>query len=108
MDIRIAGKFRLGRKIGGGSFGDIYLGAWSYSAFGAQLFYHKLFARPFSTAACAGIRCSDCSRSVRARLPAQLVDTQVAFVALKASKGLPHMIDSQNESSGTARVLGSE
>jgi hypothetical protein len=26
MDIRIAGKFRLGRKIGGGSFGDIYLG----------------------------------------------------------------------------------
>ena len=27
MDIRIAGKFRLGRKIGGGSFGDIYLGA---------------------------------------------------------------------------------
>ncbi len=26
MDIRIANKFRLGRKIGGGSFGDIYLG----------------------------------------------------------------------------------
>jgi hypothetical protein len=25
MDIRIAGKYRLGRKIGGGSFGDIYL-----------------------------------------------------------------------------------
>jgi len=25
LDIRIAGKFRLGRKIGGGSFGDIYL-----------------------------------------------------------------------------------
>lgn len=26
LDIRIAGKYRLGRKIGGGSFGDIYLG----------------------------------------------------------------------------------
>ena len=26
MDIRIANKYRLGRKIGGGSFGDIYLG----------------------------------------------------------------------------------
>mmetsp|Transcript_30088 Transcript_30088/g.77193 ORF Transcript_30088/g.77193 Transcript_30088/m.77193 type:complete len:341 (-) Transcript_30088:233-1255(-) len=26
LDIRIAGKFRLGRKIGSGSFGDIYLG----------------------------------------------------------------------------------
>lgn len=25
LDIRIAGKFRLGKKIGGGSFGDIYL-----------------------------------------------------------------------------------
>jgi len=25
MDIRIAGKYRLGRKIGGGSFGDIYI-----------------------------------------------------------------------------------
>lgn len=32
MDIRIAGKFRLGRKIGGGSFGDIYLGANPASA----------------------------------------------------------------------------
>ena len=27
MDIRIANKYRLGRKIGGGSFGDLYLGA---------------------------------------------------------------------------------
>jgi hypothetical protein len=27
LDIRIAGRYRLGRKIGGGSFGDIYLGA---------------------------------------------------------------------------------
>ena len=26
MDIRIANKYRLGRKIGNGSFGDIYLG----------------------------------------------------------------------------------
>ncbi|KDD77114.1 protein kinase, partial [Helicosporidium sp. ATCC 50920] len=26
MDIRIAGKYRLGRKIGSGSFGDIYIG----------------------------------------------------------------------------------
>ena len=26
MDIRIAGKYKLGRKIGSGSFGDIYLG----------------------------------------------------------------------------------
>ena len=26
MDIRIANKYRLGRKIGGGSFGDLYLG----------------------------------------------------------------------------------
>ena len=26
VDIRIAGRYRLGRKIGSGSFGDIYLG----------------------------------------------------------------------------------
>ena len=25
LDIRIAGRYRLGRKIGGGSFGDIYI-----------------------------------------------------------------------------------
>ena len=31
MDIRIANKYRLGRKIGGGSFGDIYLGEKSMS-----------------------------------------------------------------------------
>ena len=26
MELRVGGKFRLGRKIGSGSFGDIYLG----------------------------------------------------------------------------------
>jgi len=26
LDILIAGKYRLGRKLGGGSFGEIYLG----------------------------------------------------------------------------------
>ena len=31
MDIRIANKYRLGRKIGGGSFGDIYLGKYFFS-----------------------------------------------------------------------------
>lgn len=28
-ELRIGGKYRLGRKIGRGSFGDIYLGAYS-------------------------------------------------------------------------------
>ena len=28
LDIRIAGRYRLGRKIGSGSFGDIYLGTY--------------------------------------------------------------------------------
>ncbi|KAF4723303.1 Casein kinase I isoform delta, partial [Perkinsus olseni] len=26
MDLRVGGKFRIGRKIGSGSFGDIYVG----------------------------------------------------------------------------------
>lgn len=26
MEVRVGGKFRLGRKIGSGSFGDIYIG----------------------------------------------------------------------------------
>lgn len=26
MELRVGGKYRLGRKIGSGSFGDIYLG----------------------------------------------------------------------------------
>jgi hypothetical protein len=32
LDIRIAGRYRLGRKIGSGSFGDIYLGAGAHAA----------------------------------------------------------------------------
>jgi serine/threonine protein kinase len=31
LDIRIAGRYRLGRKIGSGSFGDIYLGKKAYN-----------------------------------------------------------------------------
>ena len=32
MDIRIANKYRLGRKIGGGSFGDIYVGKLQFES----------------------------------------------------------------------------
>ena len=28
MELRVGGKYRLGRKIGSGSFGDIYLGEY--------------------------------------------------------------------------------
>lgn len=28
MELRVGNKYRLGRKIGSGSFGDIYLGEW--------------------------------------------------------------------------------
>lgn len=31
MELRVGGKYRLGRKIGSGSFGDIYLGTWTQS-----------------------------------------------------------------------------
>ena len=31
MELRVGGKYRLGRKIGSGSFGDIYLGEFSVS-----------------------------------------------------------------------------
>ena len=31
MELRVGGKYRLGRKIGSGSFGDIYLGKWCLS-----------------------------------------------------------------------------
>ena len=30
MELRVGGKYRLGRKIGSGSFGDIYLGEFVY------------------------------------------------------------------------------
>jgi hypothetical protein len=45
MDIRIAGKFRLGRKIGGGSFGDIYLGIvlFSYEPPGSLIIDSEMF-----------------------------------------------------------------
>ena len=28
-ELRVGGRYRLGKKIGSGSFGDIYLGEWS-------------------------------------------------------------------------------
>ena len=30
MELRVGGRFRLGRKIGSGSFGDIYLGILNF------------------------------------------------------------------------------
>jgi len=33
MELRVGNKYRLGRKIGSGSFGDIYLGEWKQSNF---------------------------------------------------------------------------
>ena len=39
MDIRIANKYRLGRKIGGGSFGDIYVGKLEFES---TLFYSSV------------------------------------------------------------------
>ena len=32
MELRVGGKYRLGRKIGSGSFGDIYLGKYTKKA----------------------------------------------------------------------------
>lgn len=37
MDVRVGGKFRLGRKIGSGSFGDIYLGQCTWLFFQGDL-----------------------------------------------------------------------
>ena len=31
MDLRVGNKYRLGRKVGSGSFGDIYLGMFIYN-----------------------------------------------------------------------------
>lgn len=33
MEPRVGNKFRLGRKIGSGSFGEIYLGIWTLHVF---------------------------------------------------------------------------
>ena len=53
LDIRIANKYRLGRKIGGGSFGDIYLGelkclflfCWFYNPIKFSEVYKTVFIR---------------------------------------------------------------
>ena len=37
MELRVGNKYRLGRKIGSGSFGDIYLGKFLISSFGPCL-----------------------------------------------------------------------
>jgi casein kinase 1 len=33
LELRVGNKYRLGRKIGSGSFGDIYLGEYARSRF---------------------------------------------------------------------------
>ena len=41
MELRVGNKYRLGRKIGSGSFGDIYLGA-VLSVFYVNCSYYQL------------------------------------------------------------------
>lgn len=49
MEIRVGGKYRLGRKIGGGSFGEIYLGELTNDAITkiplAMTFSRKMYLR---------------------------------------------------------------
>jgi len=35
QDLRVGNKYRIGRKIGSGSFGDIYLGAYCLTVLGS-------------------------------------------------------------------------
>lgn len=39
MDRVIGGKFKLGRKIGSGSFGEIYIGIWFIKSINLTLFF---------------------------------------------------------------------
>ena len=39
MELRVGNKYRLGRKIGSGSFGDIYLGNYFLSQSGEPFFF---------------------------------------------------------------------
>jgi len=40
MELRVGNKYRLGRKIGSGSFGDIYLGEYLYSVYTSPNILH--------------------------------------------------------------------
>lgn len=40
MELRVGNKYRLGRKIGSGSFGDIYLGECLYSVYTSPNILH--------------------------------------------------------------------
>jgi len=42
MELRVGNKYRLGRKIGSGSFGDIYLGLYGVSFFARLLRFGAL------------------------------------------------------------------
>jgi hypothetical protein len=44
MEVRVGERYRLGRKIGSGSFGDIYLGWFSsFNVYSVELFGSILF-----------------------------------------------------------------
>jgi len=38
MELRVGSKYRLGRKIGSGSFGDIYLGSFAHTYISTSFF----------------------------------------------------------------------
>ena len=54
LDIRIAGRYRLGRKIGSGSFGDIYLGAWELVSRPAEQVLGLISGEEMCTGRCDG------------------------------------------------------
>lgn len=91
MDLRVANKFRIGRKIGAGSFGDIYLG-------NIELFYFYLKKRCFhlicifffclGTNLITGEEVAIKLESVKARHP-QLEYEAKVYKALSGGVGVP-------------------
>ena len=59
IELRVGGKYRLGRKIGSGSFGDIYLGA------SVMLYRRAVWMASFGIIAFKRLATSLCARLIR-------------------------------------------
>jgi serine/threonine protein kinase len=95
LDIRIAGRYRLGRKIGGGSFGDIYLGnnlLWDSTldtAAEVQLTVRNLHC-PTGTNIQSGEEVAIKLESVRTKHPQLLYESKL-YKILQGGSGIPNV-----------------
>lgn len=88
MDLRVGNKYRIGRKIGSGSFGDIYLGKTSLSTLFRVLYTKLLSSYCLGTNIVTNEEVAIKLESIKAKHP-QLEYEAKVYRALQGGVGIP-------------------